>query len=1725
MSSIRPRIGICLLVASCTVSDTAPNASPAAEAPLRTATAPGESDPLKEIQAHIFLEQHTARRGEHGLEMIRPDANARVQFDASGAATLVSLDTEWAADSASLQTVRLNGEPLSAAAPQLTECADDPCLQGVEIDHGPVSSWWTNEEDGLRQGWTVHTPSSRIQLDIAVSADVTVAKESLRIGNAATGWRGDQIAAWDANNVPIDIELIDTDDGFAVIADTQHAAFPVTIDPVWGAAAWSQSIPGVRLGYAQTATFAGDVNDDGFPDLVVGAYHFSTATNRVGRVWLFLGTATGLSATASQTWTGTGSSHSLGRSIDAIGDFNDDGYDDVIVGASGQRRAYVLRGNATGLDTLATALQITSGAIYFGTSVAGIGDVNDDGYDDVAVGGHGAASLTGQVRVVLGAATGLGTVTVLPGQVSGESFGRNVAPAGDFNNDGYDDLLVTASHSPGPSGDVGKVYVFAGSATGITTMVQQTFVGTVTSYGANGYGGYGARSLGDINDDGFDDIGIVPRVGQGEALHIHYGSATWGSLTPDVTVEVAGNPSFTNNFASGDVDHDGYTDLAIGDFGTVHIYPGTENGFDSDPMISTSGYITAIGRLLLGDANGDDYADLFAEIGGGSKARVWHGYDINRRPNVEALPDLELDEGESFTVDAVATDPEGDPLTYLWNFGSATADTQQATHTYTADRNATVSLVVTDSEGNNRRVTFQVVVLNVPPTIDSATAPAGVEGQDVEFVLQTSDPGADDTNLQVFIDYGDGQTGSSLTHTYADNGTYTVDIQVTDSDGASDAVSLDVNVANVAPVLTALTPATHTEGDAIQITAQATDVPADTITYGFDWGDGTVTSGQVGEHTYPDNGEFTVTVTATDDDGGTSSTSTTLTVQNADPTVVSLAAAAGFEGVPVAFTSEGADAGADTLTYAWRFPNGDTLAGANVSYTFGDDGTYQATLIITDDDGGSVQQDLSVDVANVDPVVLTTDWPTPSEGLEATLAATFSDVPDDTLTATWDLGDGTISTGETITHTWADSGTYQVELTVTDEDGGEATVSQTVSVENLDPVIESIDLPAVSNEGELLTVTASVFDVAADPLTYAWDFGDTATGAGIPIDHTWGDNGTYTVNLQVQDDDGGSANQSVSIEILNVAPTFTNQAPTSGKEGDLYTWAIEVDEPGDDELTFTLVSAPAGVTLNGQTLEWTPTGQQALDTFHDLELKVEDDDGGEDMATWTVELDFIDDDNDGMSDFWENQNGLDASDPTDGTGDPDADGRSNGLEFEQRTNPGVFEGPGTPILLSPADGDEVDTLTASLTWENAAHPLDIAETYQVEVYEDEDLTVLLATGSDIAALEWVVDPALTEDTWVYWVVQAQDIYTQSAWSEPFSMRVNAEESPPTIPVLAYPIQDEIAASDPLTLQWLPSTDVDEDAVEYDVELLQEGVVIESDTLPDEALALVSWVPSTLLIEDNVYSWRARAVDEHGVASEWSFEESFLFSLEDSPPVGLAILSPGADEFGVPQSPEFRIQEAIDPENSGVHYELELDGTADFDAATVYTFGFASTASAEMVFATEPEGVLLDDRTDYHVRVRALDDGDIASPWEVVSFRVGALDLPPEVPELLSPEDGFSVRKDEELLLEASTPIDPDGDEVTLEYRVATDMDFANIVEEGTGETHTLVVPNVSAELYWSARAVDSTGKASDWAEPFGLAVYGPGVPGAGCGCSGSGASGAWLGLVVLGLVRRRRSMR
>jgi hypothetical protein len=335
--------------------------------------------------------------------------------------------------------------------------------------------------------------------------------------------------------------------------------------------------------YAQLAlASAGDVNGDGYDDVIVGDPFFSGDLMEEGRVYLYYGSPGGLSSTPGWVVDGNQSILYFGMAVSGVGDVNGDGYDDVLIGAPYQRdpitgnvvgQALLYMGSPSGLSSTPAWTVLGSGGwTSFGDRLNAAGDVNGDGYADFMLSDFFFTSdqqAEGRVYLYYGSTNGPASRPdwIADGNQANDYFGMALAPAGDVNGDGYDDVLVGAPSYSDPESIEGRAFLYYGSANGLGSTAGWTAEGN--QYGA--YLGNAVSSAGDVNGDGYDDV-LIGAYGytnseleEGRAF-LYLGSA--GGLTPDAAWTADGDQALAGFGSSvgsaGDVNGDGRVEWGVG---------------------------------------------------------------------------------------------------------------------------------------------------------------------------------------------------------------------------------------------------------------------------------------------------------------------------------------------------------------------------------------------------------------------------------------------------------------------------------------------------------------------------------------------------------------------------------------------------------------------------------------------------------------------------------------------------------------------------------------------------------------------------------------------------------------------------------------------------------------------------------------------------------------------------------------------------------------------------------------------------------------------------------------------------------------------------------------------------------------------------------------------------------------------------------------------------------
>ena len=263
--------------------------------------------------------------------------------------------------------------------------------------------------------------------------------------------------------------------------------------------------------FSISVSTAGDVNGDGYSDVIVGSSFYDNGQTDEGRAYVYYGSASGLSLTVNWTAENNSASSNFGNSVSTAGDVNGDGYSDVIIGAynfNNNGRAYAYYGSASGLSVTSNwNSNVSQFVAQFGYSVSTAGDINGDGYSDIVIGApayDNGQTNEGRAFVYNGSSTGLSLTQswTAESNQANSGFGTSVSTAGDVNGDGYSDVIAGANAYSNGETNEGKAYVYHGSVSGLSVSANWT----KESNQADSRFGAGVSSAGDVNGDGYSDI-------------------------------------------------------------------------------------------------------------------------------------------------------------------------------------------------------------------------------------------------------------------------------------------------------------------------------------------------------------------------------------------------------------------------------------------------------------------------------------------------------------------------------------------------------------------------------------------------------------------------------------------------------------------------------------------------------------------------------------------------------------------------------------------------------------------------------------------------------------------------------------------------------------------------------------------------------------------------------------------------------------------------------------------------------------------------------------------------------------------------------------------------------------------------------------------------------------------------------------------------------------------
>ena len=422
---------------------------------------------------------------------------------------------------------------------------------------------------------------------------------------------------------------------------------------------------------------------------------------------------------------------------------------------------------------------------------------------------------------------------------------------------------------------------------------------------------------------------------------------------------------------------------------------------------------------------------------------------------------------------AEAIDPDGGPdngviSSFTWRFGNGDSTTSQdEPYVYEVPGTYSLTLIAEDNEGDAAVQVFEVFVDS--PLVEPIITLFEVEPDSGDLPLQvTLNTDAFDRDGGEIVSYswdpGDATApilGQDTTHTYDTAGTFIMTLTVTDDDGQERMLSDTIQV--VTPPIVSC----EAVSDPLRLSREVTftafgtdpDGGSERLVYNWEFGDDSTGTGASTTHIYQQSGTYEVQLVVTDDEGQTDTCITSIFVPEPFQAPV-VSCSFTFEGdiprvgTPLTFIGEAVDIDGGVIqSYEWDFGDGNAGNGDTVVHTYQSENSYSVVLTVTDDEGETntcTDITIGIEVPLTPPVISLCSLAVENESGRAPLPVSFyaeaRDLDGGQVTYLWDFGDGTDpATEQNPTHIYQSEGSYEVTLTVTDDEGA-VTLCDTLQV-------------------------------------------------------------------------------------------------------------------------------------------------------------------------------------------------------------------------------------------------------------------------------------------------------------------------------------------------------------------------------------------------------------------------------------------------------------------------------------------------------------------------------------------------------------------------------------------------------------------------------------------------------------------------------------------------------
>jgi len=487
-----------------------------------------------------------------------------------------------------------------------------------------------------------------------------------------------------------------------------------------------------------------------------------------------------------------------------------------------------------------------------------------------------------------------------------------------------------------------------------------------------------------------------------------------------------------------------------------------------------------------------------------------------------------------------STETDGEILEWSWDFGDGTtSEEQNPIHAYAEYGIYIVELTVTDENDLSDSIDKEVIVEKLEePIAEFCYSPeVPVEDEIVEFTDQSTE--TDGEILEWSWSFGDGSTSEEQNpiHAYTEPGSYTVELTVIDDNDLTDSKEMKITVEELEEPSAEFdfSPKEPVEDETIEFIDKSNSPDGDIVEWSWSFGDGATSDEQNPTHTYAEHGIYTIELTVVDDNELSDSVDKEIIVEELEEPIAdfSYSPEVPVEDEVVEFTDQSTETDGEIIKWSWDFGDGSISEEQNPSHIYTEPGNYMVELTVIDgnDLTDSTEKEIIVEELE-EPIAdfsYSPEVPVEGEVVEFTDQSTETD--GEIVKWSWSFGEGSTSEEKNPSHTYAETGSYTVELTVIDDNDLSDSTEVEITVEELEePIADFCYSPEKPVEGEVVGFIDQSTETDGEIVDWSWYFDDGTTSEEQNPSHAYQEEGTYTVELIVTDENGLS--DSISSEII-----------------------------------------------------------------------------------------------------------------------------------------------------------------------------------------------------------------------------------------------------------------------------------------------------------------------------------------------------------------------------------------------------------------------------------------------------------------------------------------------------------------------------------------------------------------------------------------------------------------